>query len=259
MKNIRTKIYLVMAAVFVIKPLMPKTIVNTEKLSVYAEQDHLAGIEMNVDIEKGNSNISSFDGTTFLFYEKKNHMIKLVAGWEYLSEEYNDIIERYFLQLRYNYLLGSGFRTFSFYQIQRNKSLLLKRRQLLGTGLRKILSPFDSLKIDAGTGVMIENEFLDIHKISSNEKTEQMTCRISNVVTVLYKLESQFSILNSTFLQPDVKDFRDFRFLNESTLIFTVKKFLLLSTSFIWRYDSQPPGDLKKSDFNLKTGVVLRF
>lgn len=259
-KNIQmTILFLIGVTGFLMLPLMSKTIVNTEKLSVYAQKDNLAGLELNFNIEKGNSNIASIDGMTFLFFEKGRQTIKLVTGWEYLSEEQDDIIERHFLQLRHNYFLGSGFRIFSFYQIQRNKSLLLKRRQLAGAGLRKIFSPFDSLKIDAGTGLMIENEHLDIHKISSNEKTEQVTYRMANVMTMLYKFQSQLSFINSTFIQPDVENFKDFRFFNESTFLFSVKKYFSLSTTFIWLYDSHPPGELKKSDFNLKSGIVIQF
>jgi len=237
--------------------LQSQIIINTEKLCAYGNRGSFAGAELSFDIEKGNSDILDVDGKSIICLDKNGHTTRLLLGLDYLEEDNHTLKMRHFIHLRHNYLFQKHFRTFAFYQIQRNKSLLLKRRQLIGGGLRTMIGSPDSMKIDLGTGLMVEKEELNADKIEAGKEATSFTWRMANVMTTVWRLKSSVSWINSIYLQPDIAHFRDYRLLEESSLLFSLNDFLAVTLSFVWRHDSRPPVHLKKNDFNLVTGVVI--
>lgn len=239
--------------------LFSQTIVNTEKLAAQTEKGLNAGLEFNFDFEQGNSDLIELDGKTLLGYGGDMQSIKFMTGVRYLSEDNNELIYRNFIHLRHNYYLTKNIRSFTFYQLQKNNSLLMKRRQLYGTGLRKELTVADSLKIDAGSGLMYEIEKLSHPDTINNEKAYQTVYRMANIISLTYQTESNIFILNTIYFQPDIQDFSDFRFFNELSISFTINKYMKLNVSSVWRHDSRPPLNLKRNDFNIQTGIVMKF
>ena len=157
----------------IINSVHSQTIVNTEKLATLSQRGFTTGFEFNFDFEEGNSDIIELNGKSIIGYENEIHSLKLLAGLKYLSKNNKKLIHRNFIHLRYNYFLTSTIRSFSFYQLQRNNSLLLKRRQLFGSGMRKVFNLADSLKIDVGSGLMYEMETLNQADTINNEKADK--------------------------------------------------------------------------------------
>ena len=239
--------------------LFSQTIVNTEKLASQAEKGYNAGLEFNFDVEQGNSDLIELDGKTLLGYGNDRHLINFMTGLRYLSENENELIYRNFIHLRHNFYFTKTIRSFSFYQLQRNNSLLMKRRQLIGIGVRKVARIIDSLKIDMGSGIMYEMEKLNQPDTVNNEKANQTGYRMANIISLVYQTQSHISILNTIYLQPNLQDFADFRFFNELSISFSINKYLKLNVSSVWRHDSRPPLNLKRNDFNIQTGIVIKF
>ncbi|MEJ2544636.1 MAG: DUF481 domain-containing protein [Calditrichaceae bacterium] len=236
-----------------------QTIVNTEKLAGQTAKGFNAGLEFNFDFEQGNSDLIELSGNSLLGYRKNNQSIKFMTGVRYLSEEDNELIFRNFIHLRHNYYITKSIRSFAFYQLQKNNSLLLKRRQLFGAGLRKVFTIMDSLNIDAGSGLMYEMEKFNKRDILNNENASQSSYRMANILSIRYKIKSNISILNTLYFQPDISDFNDFRFFNELSLSFAFNELMQFNIASVWRHDSQPPHDLKRNDINIQTGIVMRF
>lgn len=236
-----------------------QTIVNTEKLLNIAKKGGTAGVELNFDYEQGNSDIVEINGKSLLGYGNETQSMRLMAGLRYLSKDKNRLIYRNFIHLRHNYNFTESIRSFSFYQLQRNNSLLLKRRQLLGAGFRKVFKFADSLKFDVGSGLMYENEILSQADTVNNESKDQSTYRMTNIVTFFYLMKPYLSILNALYFQPNVSDFGDYRLLNELSFLFAISKNLKLDISAIWRHDSHPPLGLKRNDISIQTGIVITF
>ena len=236
-----------------------QTIVNTENLTSQTTKGFNLGMEINFDLEKGNADVMEIDGKSLIGYENDHQSIYLLTGVKYLSESNNEVISRKFIHLRHNYFFTRDIRSFSFYQLQRNNTLLLKRRQLFGGGLRKIFKLADSLSIDFGTGLMYEMETLNKRDTVNHEGSDKSAARLANVASIVYKLSGNLSLKDALYLQPDVTQLNDFRFLNELSLSVALKKYLLLSISTVWRYDSKPPLNLEKNDISIHTGIVFNF
>ena len=245
---------------FIITNTVPgQTIVNTEKLAGQTDKGFTASLEFNFDFEKGNSDLIELDGKTLLGYGGDKQSIKFMTGLRYLSEDNNELIYRNFIHFRHNFYVAENIRSFFFYQLQKNNSLLLKRRQLIGAGMRKVFKIADSLKIDMGSGLMYEMQKLNQPDTVNNEKADQSAYRMANIISIVYRVKSYISILNTVYFQPDVSEFKDFRFFNELSVSFSINKYMQLSVSSVWRHDSQPPLTLKRNDVNIQTGIVVTF
>lgn len=217
------------------------------------------GMEIIFDYEQGNSDVIEIDGKSLIGYKGNKHSINFLTGIRYLSEDDSKLIYRTFIHLRHNYYLKYGLRSFTFYQLQSNNALLLKRRQLIGAGIRKVFQFADSLKIDIGSGLIYEMEKLNNPDTVHNEKASQSYYRMANIMSIIYQLKSYMAIVNAVYFQPDISNFRDFRFFDELSLVFSISKYLQFNISSIWRHDSQPPLNLKQNDINIQTGIVVKF
>jgi hypothetical protein len=252
------KLQLVVIMVF-LNTVSGQIIVNTEKLANQAGKGLNAGLEFNFDYEQGNSDVIEFNGKALVGTGNDKQSIKLLTGLRYLSEDNNELIYRNFIHLRHNYNFTTSVRSFSFYQLQRNNSLLLKRRQLFGAGIRKVIQFADSLKIDVGSGLIYEMEKLNSPDTINNEKASQSCYRMANIMSIVYQLKSYMFMVDAVYFQPDINNFKDFRFFNELSFTFVITKYLNFNVSTVWRHDSRPPLNLKRNDINIETGIVVRF
>ncbi len=193
-------------------------------------------------------------------YHTGNHIIRVVGGFNYLNSSGETITSDIFSQLRYNHIFTSRLQSFTFYQIQKNEILLVKRRELAGAGLRIALVQKDSsrIRLDAGIGGMYENELLKDSPEVTAGGTAQGYFRMADFLSFRY-VRSNFRIVDVMYYQPLVREFSDFRLYNDFTIHFTIQKHLSFETGFIYRFDSRPPGTLKKEDLSLKNAIVVTF
>ncbi|MDA7836799.1 DUF481 domain-containing protein, partial [Salibacteraceae bacterium] len=73
----------------------------------------------------------------------------------------------------------------------------------------------------------------------------------------VYEVTDVFTIVNTTYLQKYIKDFSDYRLLNETNLMFSINELLSVSLDLEYRFDSDPPSTLKDTDFNTNFGFVF--
>lgn len=243
----------------IFRPVQSQTIVNIEKLQADAKAGWFAGLTTDFELEKGNSEVLELDGQSIVGYEHRRHAVKLFSGVNFLSEGSNAVTARSFIQLRYNYIFNSRYRTFTFYQYQKNKELILNRRQLIGVGLRRTFSVPESPELHMGAGLMYENERRDPEKLFPSEPSDIQLIRMNTLVFFSTGIGSNSSLLNSTYYQPALTNFGDFRLLNEASLEVAVKEYLDLNVSFVWRYDNRPPRVLKKYDIHITSGFSLHL
>lgn len=236
-----------------------QTIINTEKLQSYAKPGWFAGLQSDINLERGNSEVFEISGQSIIGYQQTHHAVKLLSGFKYLTENQNSITSRNFLQVRYNYIFNSAYRTFTFYQYQHNKSLILNSRQIIGAGLRRKFGSKDLPTFHLGMGLMYENERLNRSKLLPGETSNLNALRIDAIGYFTYGITSNTTLINSTYYQPAVSDFGDFRLFDEMSLSVAINKYAELNLSFLWRYDHQPPGTLKKYDINITTGIGIHI
>ncbi len=63
----------------------------------------------------------------------------------------------------------------------------------------------------------------------------------------------------TSYYQPDVRQFSDYRILVQSGFSVKLAKNLSLTTSLEYRFDSEPMTDIEKYDVGITNGITARF
>lgn len=187
------------------------------------------------------------------------HWPRVLFGGRYLSNEGGSILDDQFLQLRYSYLLSERTRTFHFLQAQKNETLLLQSRWLLGGGVRSTVRETDRISFSLGTGLMVESERLDQARVASTDDAEERAVRIANLAVMSWAAPSGARVLNILYVQPRADGLGDIRILNDLGLSMPLTAALGATMSIEWRHDSRPPSTLSKDDLSLTAGLSLGF
>lgn len=236
-----------------------QTIINVEKIKRYTKEGFYFGCEAGIELESGNSNVLEVEEVSVIGYQTKKHWIRLFTGMEFLKGEDDDLIQRMAGQLRYNYIISSSWRLFLFYQHQHNQLVLLKRRRLIGVGIRKSFRITDAVSFDLGSGIMYETEHLDDQGLTLYEDAVSNCLRLSNLIVLTAALSPAVNMVNVSYFQPRISHLPDFRFFDEISLLFMINKKLGATLSLVYRYDNRPPSSVKCSDLSFKNGMILRF
>lgn len=164
-----------------------------------------------------------------------------------------------FIHLRYIGFWSDYFSREYYVQKQFDYFQRLKDRNLIGGGLRFSIDIKDSTKrvfhFYAGTGLMYENELLNISK---NYSTNLI--RSSSYINLSWIPNSNFNISTVTYYQWDIFNSKDYRILNISSMNFKINKFLTFVFQFNYRFDNQPPMiDIEKYDLEFRNGIKFEF
>jgi len=158
----------------------------------------------------------------------------------------NDFDNKGFQHLRYN----REYKKYTleiFAQSQFNKSQLLNFRGLFGFGPRiKVLNK-DKIILYIANLYMLEHENL----INNPDRTN---IRMSNYISVFINFNDIFSISNTTYYQPLLKEigdkykmFSEFRISSHTSSKIKISKKFFLSIDFDYFYNSNPPFLIKES------------
>ncbi len=145
----------------------------------------------------------------------------------------------------------------AFIQKQFNESILLNDRNLAGGGARFALYPPDSrLKVYLGVGGMWEHERI-------NDKTHgQNTTHIvrsTNYINWTWQLNEHVTTSATGYYQFHVRRFQDYRILFQGSITFRLTTKLAFPLRVNFRYDSEPPTNIRKHDVEIFNGLRYTF
>ncbi len=158
-----------------------------------------------------------------------------------------------FGHIRYNRKLSDLIRLEIFTQGQFNSVTKIDIRYLNGIGLRFKLSPYERAKFYYGLTYMLEYERLKDPAITNNDS------RLSSYFTFTLRPEETVLFVNTTYMQPRLSDFRDYRFSNDTRLVFNVTDQLKFMTTFHFLYDSRPPEGIPTINYQVRNGLSYGF
>lgn len=151
----------------------------------------------------------------------------------------------------------------AFVQKQFNDSILLQDRNLAGGGIRLApLGPPGKSKNDTafypyiGIGVMWENEVIND---SQEGEIETNIVRSTNYVTWAWRIDERLTSVATSYYQFHLKILSDFRVLFEGSIGFRLTQKLAFNTRLNFRYDNEPPTDVKKHDLEIINGFSYAF
>jgi putative salt-induced outer membrane protein YdiY len=234
--------------------------VNTEKLrNNEADKGFQNTIGFGFGLLSGNSEQYRILGNYRLDWLSTNYYSFAVLNYERGKSGGKVFTDKGFIHARVTRDLTDRWIAEVFGQKEFNKMISLKDRQLAGGGLRFEIrklgkeSTEQKLVVGLGSGFMYEIETTtapkDIHSIM----------RSTNYTSINWQMIDRLTLTSTTYFQISVKRRTDYRILDESALSFNINKTLSFNTSFIYRYDHEPPPDVKKYDMTVNNGVSVRF
>ncbi len=231
-------------------------IVNIERQRISTDTSgwfgHAAG---SFSGSKSTKSILSVSARTLLEYKSRstNDLWLLITELSLIKSASEKFSNTGFGHLRYNRKIGKAIRWEVFTQIQYNSLTKIDKRILLGTGPRFKLTQFDQARFYLGVAYMYEyEELLDplvYHK--DHRASSYFSFTLTPAETV--------SFVSTLYVQPLLKDARDYRLSNESTLVLGITKKLNLNASFKYAFDSRPPEGVPLNTYSFSNGIELEF
>ncbi len=251
---------IVSATVFLIffNTAFSQTIINAERV-IDGSDSTIYALSLSYNGTRGNSNTDMLDISPAIILVGNRNEFKILGGYNLLSQSGVGILNSGYIHLRHNFKISDRIKTFEFYQVQFNNVLLLDKREIIGAGLRLLAVDQKALKINFNLGAMRELEVLDTTRLLPGEIFETRYFRASVVNSLNLKLSKTLRLDNVFYFQPYLKDFSDYRLLNDLNLAVTVTTHLKLVIALSTRFDSKPPGLLKKLDNITNLGINLKF
>ena len=233
-------------------------IVNVEKKRTPTDSTWVGSIELSFAGSKTTkSTVSIFSGGT-LQYKPKNEKDFWLFDTKYslVSGDGEKFSNTGYGYIRYNRRVGDApvksvaFTTFQ-YEIKKK----INMRANGGAGIRIKLTPeqYKLAKFYFGIAYMSEYEELlePVDYIREN--------RISSYFTFTLEPYEGVTFVSTTYAQPRVNEFNDYRLCNETSLNLGITKKLTLSTTFNYNYDAAPPEGVPTSTYYFINGLELEF
>jgi hypothetical protein len=151
-----------------------------------------------------------------------------------------------------------------FAQAQYDVFRLLRRRLLVGAGVRIVFANFERFRLWFGTGALIEFERRNIAPENrpplGPDPVNMTNPRSSSYLTMLIPIIPDHLLVTGTgYVQPRWDRPKDVQILQESRLQIKVTDHLSVTTDVSIRFDSRPPRTVKSTDLRIGNGVVYSY
>ncbi|MEN8124383.1 MAG: DUF481 domain-containing protein [Bacteroidota bacterium] len=230
-------------------------VLNIEHLRIVNDSTGFAGsIGINLQLIKNTKDIFIFGNTIYAQYRKKEHLIFLINNISYKKINDEDIINKGTMHLRYNYKLNDIVTLEALGQLQYNTISKIEMRQLIGGGTRFKITEKEKYKIYLGTILMHEYE-----KINNEPNIFNNDFRFSGYLSVRLYPTQNIIFTSTTFYQPRLDNFNDYRIYNQNSFSIKVFKKLSLQLTYIISYDTFPAEAIPKTQYELLNGLVYTF
>ena len=230
-------------------------ILNAESLRKVTDTSGFSGsAAINFALKRNTRDFLTFLSDIHVQYKMKNHLVILKNDLAFQKIEGSDFENSSILHLRYNYKMSQKLTWEAFGQIQKNKINLIQHRNLVGTGLRYKLSNAENYKFYLGSLVMYENE-----KLSDGVTPVQKNTRNSSYLSFSLYPSENISVISTTYYQPILKNFSDYRISNQSSLRVGMFKNVSIKVSYTFTYDVFPAIGIPNSQYDFSTGIAYSF
>ena len=235
--------------------LVDAQIVNVESLRRISDTSKWSGAaNLDIGLIKNTKSIFRITNKIRLQYNTEKNLYLFINDLKLEQIEDNSFVNKGIQHIRYNRKLLDRLKLEVFAQSQYDAISNIKFRGLLGVGPRFKLSKSKDYRFYLGTLFMFEHE-----EASDNTIDILRDFRSSTYFSCsLYPLEN-ISVVSTTYYQPLIKQFSDFRISNETSLGIKVLKNLLFKTTFTYNFDASPIIGIPKTQYELTNGIVYAF
>ncbi|NQX77180.1 DUF481 domain-containing protein [Gilvibacter sp.] len=230
-------------------------ILNAESLRKVTDTSGWSGsATVNFALVRNVNDIISLGSDVHVQYKTEKHLFLLKNQIAFRKLNDDDFSNFGITHLRYNYVLSDRWRWEAFAQGQYNRVALIDFRGLLGTGPRYKISSSEDYKFYLGNLVMFEYE-----EVADGITPNQRDVRLSSYLSFSLFPNDNLSLVSTTYYQPQLDQWSDFRISSESTLLVKMFKNLNLNVTYVFIYDAFPAIGIPNSQYRFSTGVTYTF
>ncbi|RYY04620.1 MAG: DUF481 domain-containing protein [Gammaproteobacteria bacterium] len=221
-------------------------------------------LRIGLNGKTGNQEERSNEGGAKIIYRSGDEIFMALAEKEYGSTLKVKTTDKDFLHGRWMHLLDDRWAVEGFAQWEKDEFDNLTSRTLAGGGGRYLIAKKqDVYSLALGLGGFYE---IEKQNLVSYQETNRLW-RINTYYTYKYQLNEQVSLVNTTYIQPNTRDFSDVRVLFDLGISVKLTNSLALQLAYRINYDSDPaknlfvdpPIDNFKTNTEYKTGVSYSF
>jgi putative salt-induced outer membrane protein YdiY len=235
--------------------------VNTEKFRKEKDEDGFGmKLGLAMAIYKGNTDLLRLSSDLNINYKKKKNYLFLVGNITYGEKKKEAYINKGFAHLRGIRRFSKRFMAEAFAQLEFNEFIKLKRRNLLGGGIRILLLSYEKGKcgfiVNTGFGLMWEKELFNKDDgVILKEDTSVL--KSTNYLSLRWAITDTLTLGNVTYLQFNIGSEKSTRIISDLNFDVKISKVLSYTAKLNYRYDNNPPLNVKNYDIQIKNGITL--
>lgn len=200
--------------------------VNTERFREDADTIGFSGyIDLEGILATGNSDFQLISVGSRLNYNWGNDYTFIIADGGYGWDKGKAFVDQTLAHLRHVITTSEFLQIEFFTQFDNNKKRLLDERELIGGGLRFRIIKTDNFKFRIGTGYMFENEKYNLPENSIHPHNTSFH-RFTSYVTLKFDFDESLSFISTSYYQPHLKEFNDYRLFSENAIVVDASKIL---------------------------------
>lgn len=246
--------YVIILLFFVLASGVSSQVVNIESKRMRSDSlGWLGTAEANFQLLKNVERIFDLGAKLHFQYKGKKSLWLFLNEYRLLKGGNTKFVNSGFAHIRYNHKVTKEFlRWEAFVQAQFNGALDVGLRGLAGTGPRIKIYDSDIFRCYAASLYMYEyQESVDRTIIERNHRTSSY---LSFTIDA-----GKIELSNTTYYQPNMRDFKDYRIHSQSDLVINLTEDLDFKTGFTYRYDAAPFPGIPKETYYLSNGLVFEF
>lgn len=238
--------------------LLNAQIVNIEDKRVFRTDTvgWFGQLDFGLNLVKNKTTVTTIKGSGRLDFLHHKHSAFSLTDYSFVRAGQEQFVNQGFQHLRYNYALSEHSVVEAFIQAQYNERIRIKLRTLSGTGWRYQLARKEREKAFLGIAYMYEYEAIaDTTIIHRNH-------RLSSYLSFNWQVSPFFTISNTSYYQPVITDFDNYRINTATHIQLNLTERLLLKSSFSLTYDSKLSEEvvgIPATIFNFINGLSWRF
>ena len=239
---------------FLCHSLINAQIVNIEKQRLINDTVGWFGdVHADIAAQRTTKNLFSFSAGGLVQYQNRKTVLLFIGDFNVVKAEEEKFSDAQFLHMRYNRKLSKVIRHEIFVQAQNNSLTKIDQRILAGTGLRFKLTNFEDAKFYWGIAYMFEHErVIDQIELHNHH-------RMSSYFTFTLTPEPTVTFRSTTYIQPRMDLWEDYRLSSENLLSLKITDKLSLSIQFRATWDSAPPIEVPGLIYTFRNGLNYSF
>ncbi|MEZ4874235.1 MAG: DUF481 domain-containing protein [Flavobacteriaceae bacterium] len=210
-------------------------------------------MNLNFELKRNTNDFVSLGSNIHLQYKMEKHLVLFKNDVSFEKIEGENFDNSLVSHFRYNYRFHERIAWEAFLQGQYNKINLINFRGLLGTGPRFKLTNSEKYKCYLGTLAMFEYEEVD------DGTPYQRNFRGSTYFSFSLYPSDRVSLVSTTYYQPKLDAFSDYRISSETALLVTLFTNFGLQINYLFTYDAFPAIGIPKSQYKFNTGFTYSF